>query len=66
VVPIRLCGLEQVLHKSWKIPRPGRVRVVIGKPLRLSGSDYLESARAVEAAVKQLIPSEKDSANEDH
>jgi long-chain acyl-CoA synthetase len=66
VVPIRLCGLEQVLHKSWKIPRPGRVRVVIGKPLRLSGSDYLESARAVEAAVKKLIPSEKGSANEDH
>src|SRR5271165_421904 len=59
VVPIRLYGLDHVLHKSWKMARPGRVRVVIGKPLRVEGSDYLASARAVETALKGLLPSEK-------
>lgn len=54
VVSIRLCGLDHVLHKSWKMARPGRVRVFIGKPMRLEGSDYLASARAVEAAVVAL------------
>ena len=66
VVPIRLFGLDRVLHRSWKMARPGRVRVVIGKPIRLEGSDYLASARAVEAAVKTLLPSEKGSADENH
>jgi len=59
VVPIRLYGLDHVLHKTWKMARPGRVRVVIGKPLRVEGSDYLASARAVETALKGLLPSGK-------
>jgi long-chain acyl-CoA synthetase len=54
VVPIRLYGLDRVLHKRWKMAKPGRVRVVIGKPMRLEGSDYLASARAVEAAIGSL------------
>jgi long-chain acyl-CoA synthetase len=54
VVPIRLYGLDHVLHKSWKMARPGRVRVVIGRPIHLEGSDYLASARQVEEAVIAL------------
>jgi hypothetical protein len=36
------------------MPRPGRVRVAIGKPLQLSGGDYTELAKQVEEAVKHL------------
>jgi long-chain acyl-CoA synthetase len=54
VVPLRIEGLEKVLHKTWKMARPGRVRVAIGKPLQLSGGDYTELAKQVEEAVKHL------------
>ena len=54
VVPIRIEGLEKVLHKSWRMARPGRVRVVIGKPLHLHGDNYAVLARQVEAALRSL------------
>ena len=54
VVPVRLEGVEQVLHRSWRIPRPGRVRVRFGAPLKLEGGDYSKLARTVEGAVRQL------------
>jgi long-chain acyl-CoA synthetase len=54
VVPIYLEGLDRVLHRTWGMPRPGRVRVVFGPPLRLKGDDYPELARRVEEAVRQL------------
>ena len=40
--------------RRWQIPRPGRVRVVFGAPLRSEGEDYAELARTVETAVRQL------------
>ncbi len=54
VVPVRIEGLERVLHKTWKIARMGRVRVAFGEPLELKGSDYLALARQVEDAVRKL------------
>ncbi len=54
VVPVYLEGMDRVLHHTWWIPRPGRVRVVFGPPLRLEGDDYQALARRVEEAVKQL------------
>ena len=35
VVPVRLHGLDKVLHHTWKMAKPGRVRVAFGPPLRL-------------------------------
>ena len=35
VVPIRIEGLDRVLHKTWKMARPGRVDITFGPPLRL-------------------------------
>jgi long-chain acyl-CoA synthetase len=55
VVPVRLEGLDQVLHQSWKMARPGPVKVIFGPPLRLQGDDYVDLAKQVEAAVRQLI-----------
>jgi long-chain acyl-CoA synthetase len=54
VVPVRIEGLERVLHKSWRMARRGGVRVSIGKPLHLQGDDYAALARQVEQAVRSL------------
>ena len=54
VVPIRLEGVDRVLHKSWKMARRGRVRVAFGQPLDLHGEQYANLARGVEAAVRGL------------
>ncbi len=54
VVPVRLEGLERVLHKSAKMATPGRARVAFGPPLHLEGDDYAALAKQVEDAVKSL------------
>ena len=54
VVPVRVEGVNQVLHSRWKMARPGRVRVAFGRPLRLRGEDYPALAHQVEAAVLGL------------
>jgi long-chain acyl-CoA synthetase len=54
VVPVRLEGLDRILHQSWKMARPGRARVAFGPPLRLEGDDYPALARIVEDAVRRL------------
>jgi long-chain acyl-CoA synthetase len=54
VVPVRIDGLQNVLPPGWRMARPGRVRVVFGKPLTLTGDDYETLARQVEDAVRGL------------
>jgi long-chain acyl-CoA synthetase len=54
VVPVRLKGLDSVLRVGWHMARPGRVHVIFGAPLRLSGDDYEALAKRVESAVKAL------------
>jgi long-chain acyl-CoA synthetase len=54
VVPVRLDGLDRVLHPSWKFVRPGKVRVAFGAPMRLHGEDYAGLAQQVEERVRSL------------
>jgi len=54
VVPVRVIGLDKVLHHTWRMARPGRVRVVFGSPLHLTGDDYEALAKTVEDAVRGL------------
>jgi long-chain acyl-CoA synthetase len=54
VVPIRLEGLDQVLHRGWHMARPGHVRVAFGAPMHLTGEDYEALAKQVEDAVRAL------------
>jgi long-chain acyl-CoA synthetase len=54
VVPIRLRGVEKVLHRNQWWPRPGRVEIVFGAPLYLQGEDYAALAQQVEEAVLSL------------
>ena len=54
IVPVRIEGLDRILHQSWRMARPGRARVAFGAPLRLEGDDYRELAQQVEDAVNAL------------
>ncbi len=54
VVPVRLDGLERILHHSWSFPRPGRAKVTFGPAMSLTGNDYAELASRVEEAVRRL------------
>jgi long-chain acyl-CoA synthetase len=52
VVPVRVEGLDHILHHSWKFPRRGEARVVFGKAMSLKGNDYAALAARVEEAVR--------------
>jgi long-chain acyl-CoA synthetase len=54
VVPVRLDGVDRVLHMKSKMATPGHVRVAFGAPMRLHGDDYAVLAREVERRVKSL------------
>jgi long-chain acyl-CoA synthetase len=54
VVPVRIDGLDRVLHSSKRWPTRGPVRIAFGPPLRLEGDDYPALAKRVEDAVRGL------------
>jgi 1-acyl-sn-glycerol-3-phosphate acyltransferase len=54
VIPVRLEGVDRVLHQTWKMATPGHVRVIFGPPLRLTGDDYVNLTAQVEDAVRKL------------
>jgi long-chain acyl-CoA synthetase len=54
VVPVRLRGVEQILHHTWRFPKRGRAEVSFGRPISLKGNDYAALAAEVEAAVRAL------------
>jgi long-chain acyl-CoA synthetase len=54
VIPVRIEGLDKVLHPKMRWPRRGPVRVSFGAPLRLAGDDYQALAAEVEEAVRAL------------
>jgi long-chain acyl-CoA synthetase len=54
VVPVRLDGLDRVLHQTWKFPQRGPARVWFGPPISLKGNEYSSLAGVVEEAVRNL------------
>ena len=54
VVPIKLEGLDRVLHQTARMATSGPVRVAFGAPMQLQGDDYRALAREVEARVREL------------
>jgi len=54
VIPVRVEGLDRILHHTWKMATPGRARVAFGEPMRLAGDDYDALAKRVEDAVRNL------------
>jgi 1-acyl-sn-glycerol-3-phosphate acyltransferase len=54
VIPVRLDGVDRVLHPSWKMARRGPVEVRFGAPIIFQGDDYPSMARQLEEAVRLL------------
>jgi long-chain acyl-CoA synthetase len=54
VVPVRLEGLERILHHTWTFPKRGQATVTFGRAMSLTGNDYGALAAQVENAVKSL------------
>jgi long-chain acyl-CoA synthetase len=54
VIPVRLEGLDRVLHPKMKFPTRGPVRVAFGAPMHLTGDDYESLAKQIEHAVRSL------------
>jgi len=54
VVPVRLKGVEQILHRHAHWPTCGHVEIVFGAPLHLKGGDHTAVAKQVEEAVRAL------------
>jgi long-chain acyl-CoA synthetase len=54
VVPVRLEGLDHILHHTAYFPSIGRGRCAFGAPISLHGNDYAALAAKVEAAVRTL------------
>ncbi|PYR92569.1 MAG: hypothetical protein DMF84_13815 [Acidobacteria bacterium] len=54
VVPVRLEGLDRILHQTAQFPRIGRARCAFGAPISLTGHGYAALAAQVEAAVRAL------------
>jgi 1-acyl-sn-glycerol-3-phosphate acyltransferase len=52
VVPVRLDGLDRILHQTWKFPSRGTARVRFGPPISLKGNDYAALTAQVEEAVR--------------
>jgi long-chain acyl-CoA synthetase len=52
VVPVRLDGLDRVLHQSWKFPQRGPARITFLPPMSLKGNDYAAIAREVEETIR--------------
>lgn len=54
IVPVRLDGLDRILHHTWKFPQRGTARIAFGRPMMLQGTDYAGLAKQVEDAVRHL------------
>jgi len=54
VIPVRLDGVDRVLHPSWRMARRGPVDVRFGTPIVFRGEDYPAMAHELEEAVRRL------------
>jgi long-chain acyl-CoA synthetase len=54
VIPVRLEGLDRILHQKARFPTRGLARVAFGRPMSLRGSDYAALAREIQEAVEKL------------
>lgn len=54
VIPVRLSGLDRVLHRHARTPHRGPVHVRFGTPIFANGESYEEVAMRIERAVRAL------------
>jgi len=70
IVPVTIRGTFKLLPKTTLAPRPGRVDVIIGKPIETRGySDknltqlIAQTRAAIEANLETTTPAEREHAN---
>jgi long-chain acyl-CoA synthetase len=54
IVPVRLRGLEKVLHKNARRATPGPVQITFGPPITLPVGDWRDLSHHVQDAVERL------------
>jgi long-chain acyl-CoA synthetase len=54
IVPVRIEGLDAVLHPKMRWPQRGPVRIAFGAPLAPTGADFAALAAQVQQAVARL------------
>jgi long-chain acyl-CoA synthetase len=54
VVPVRIRGVENVLHPTSRMARPGRVSVRFGEAIEVRGMELAKATQKVEDAVRSL------------
>ena len=54
VVPVRLDGLDRILHQTWRFPQRGPASVRFGAPISLKGNGTSSLAQVVEETVRNL------------
>ena len=54
IVPVRLRGLDKVLHRKARWATPGSVQITFGPAIRLPAGDWRDLARQVQDAVERL------------
>jgi len=54
IIPVRLKGLDHVLHRTAHWPSPGPVEIAFGHPVSADGKSYEEIVRDLESAVRAL------------
>lgn len=55
VVPTALTGTYEAMSIRHKFPRPGKIRVVFGKPVYPDGKDYEQIVKEVRDQIEELI-----------
>ena len=54
ILPVKVEGLFEVLPIHKIIPRCGKSRVKVGKPLNVQDVSYLQAAKMIEQKVREL------------
>jgi long-chain acyl-CoA synthetase len=54
VVPVRVQGVERLLHRGQALPHRGPVQVSFGRPISLKGDDYPAMAAQIRDAILKL------------
>jgi 1-acyl-sn-glycerol-3-phosphate acyltransferase len=55
VVPVAICGTRSMLPDGTRLPRPARIEVVIGEPLRPQDASWRSAVRLRRDARQQIL-----------
>ncbi len=54
IQPIRIRGLDQVLHRTWRMARPGKVTIRFGEAFRVEGLSTDEAVKKLYESITSL------------